>query len=232
MPRSHKNLTTGTGEYMKSTIRRLLVLSTVITLLQSGCVIGRRTIALPIPALDASTSVKGGVYIASITDNRVFENKPPVPSTPSVDGDVHTLSADQKAVMIGRQRNTYGMAMGDIALPAEDSVITRARLLLEEGLKRRGYQISPDASSPNSASISIDEFWAWFTPGFWNVSFESRVYCTITLKKLDGSFAVVVKGYGINHGQIASDANWQLAYDLAFRDFLSKLDVELDNIGY
>jgi len=176
--------------------------------------------------------MKGGFYIGAITDTRDFQNKPSDPSTPSVDGDVNALSQDQKGLMIGRQRNTYGMALGDIALPADDSVIKRTRLLLEEGLKHRGYQISADPSVPNCATVSINEFWAWFTPGFWSVSFEARVYCTITLKKPDGSVKLVVKGYGINRGQVASDANWQLAYDNAFRDFLSKFDAELEKVGY
>ena len=211
---------------------QVLVLSMVIALLQTGCVLGRRTIEIPIPIAEAPPSVKGEVHIASVIDNRVFRNKPRAPSIPSVDGDVDSFSADQKALMIGRQRNTYGMAMGDIALPAEDSVVIRAKLLLGEGLKRRGYRISSGASSPHSASISIDEFWAWFTPGFLSISFESRIYCTIVLRKSDGSFTVVVKGYGITRGQVASDANWQLAYDLAFRDFLSKLDAELDKVGF
>ena len=211
---------------------QILALALLGVLLQSGCVLGRRTIDLSIPSAAASPSLKGEISIASVVDKRIFENKPRVPSIPSVDGNVDLLTADQKALMIGRQRNTYGMAMGDIALPADDSVLKRAKLLLEEGLKRRGYRISSEADAPHSARISIDEFWAWFTPGFWSISFESRVYCTIELKRLDDTFTVIVKGYGVTHGQVASDANWQLAYDLAFRDFLSKLDAELEKVGY
>jgi uncharacterized lipoprotein YajG len=117
-------------------------------------------------------------------------------------------------------------------LPADDSVVERTRRLLEEGFRSRGYRIAHDSSAPNSASAIIDEFWAWFSPGFWSISFEARVYCTIKLTKSDGSSTIVVKGYGINKGQIASDANWQLAYQRAFQDFLSKLDSKLAQAGY
>ena len=204
----------------------LLILASVITILQTGCVVGRRTVVLPIPSLDAATAKKGVIYITSITDARTFQKKAAEPSMPSVKGN------SQKEIIIGRQRNTYGMAMGDIALPVDDSVIKRTRLLIEQGLQHRGYQISSDSNVPNTANISIDEFWAWFTPGFWSVSFEARVSCTINFKKADSSVNVIVKGYGINHGQVASDANWQEAYDLAFRDFLSKLDTELFKAGF
>jgi uncharacterized lipoprotein YajG len=210
----------------------LLPLGLVSLLLLTGCVTGRRSIALNVPTLAVSTAAKGAFHIAGVVDNRAFQNKPSDPSTPSVDGDVTALSAEQKATMIGRQRNTYGHAMGDIALPAGDSVIQRTRLLLEQGLKHRGYEISPDPSAPYSASVSIDEFWAWSTPGFLSLPFEARVYCTVILKKASDQSTVIVKGYGINHGQVASDGNWQLAYDAAFQDFLNKLDAELTKAGF
>ena len=212
--------------------QQFTVLALLIALLQTGCVTGRRTVSLPIPPLDAATTKKGEVYIASITDARIFQKKPAAPSTPSVKGNINSLTTAQKILMIGRQRNTYGVAMGDIALPADDSVIKRVKLLIEEGFQHRGYQITSDSSILNSASISIDEFWAWFTPGFWSVSFEAKVCCAITLKKPDSSVKLLVNGYGINRGQVASDANWQSAYDLAFRDFLSKLDAELFKVGF
>lgn len=211
----------------------LLLLALAVTVIQSGCVVGRRTVPLSIPAqATAPAANKGAIAITSVTDARVFQNKPTDPAVPSIDGDVGSMSADQKSGMIGRQRNTYGKAMGDIALPAGDSVVQRSRLLVEEGLKRRGYTISADASAPNTASVTIDEFWAWFSPGMFSVSFEARVYCTLTLKKADGSAKVTVKGYGINKGQVASDANWQLAYTRAFEDFLSKMNTELDKAGF
>jgi hypothetical protein len=34
--------------------------------------------------------------------------------------------------MIGRQRNGFGKAMGDMALPADDSVTKRTRLLVAD----------------------------------------------------------------------------------------------------
>jgi hypothetical protein len=83
---------------------------------QAGCVTGRRTFELPIAAHEVPAANKGRVYIGAVTDDRQFENRPSEPSTPSIDGDVTKLSAAQKDQMIGRQRNGFGKAMGDIAL--------------------------------------------------------------------------------------------------------------------
>jgi hypothetical protein len=224
---------TGDAQKVSFLMNKLLQVITVLFLiLLTGCVVGRRTVDLPVQSFSNSPEGKGEIFIGSIEDNRVFQNKPSDPSIPSIDGNVHSLTPKEKGMMIGRQRSGYGRAMGDVALPADDSVIERTRRLLEEGFRSRGYRIASDSSAQNSASATIDEFWAWFSPGFWSISFEARVYCTIKLTKSDGSSTIVVKGYGINKGQIASDANWQLAYQRAFQDFLSKLDSKLAEAGY
>ena len=37
-----------------------------------------------------------------------------------------------------------------------------------------------------------------------------------------------MKGYGINHGQVAKDANWQEAFDPAFEDFITNFGARWD----
>jgi hypothetical protein len=199
-------------------------------LLSSGCVVGRRTVDLTIPQATSYSESQDSISVGQVRDKRQFENKPSDPSTPSVDGDVTQLDSATKALMIGRQRNGYGKAMGDIALPKDRSVILLTRELLIESLKRNGYSVST-AESDKSVDVDIDEFWAWFSPGMWSVSFEARVYCTLVVKRKSDLKTVVIHGYGINKGQVASDANWQLAYQRAFEDFLSKSATELKGAG-
>jgi len=201
-------------------------------LLQSGCVTGRRSISLPVPSHDIPAATQGKVYIAAVTDDREFLNKPSDPSIPSIDGDVAKLSAQQKDHMIGRQRNTFGKAMGDIALPADDSVTKRVRLLVEQGLLRKGYEISTDPDLSRSVTVSVQEFWAWTTPGFFALTFEAKLSCSIAVTDGGGGVhTAIVKGYGLNHGQFAKDVNWQEAYDPAFEDFISNFGTEWENLG-
>src|SRR5271169_3394623 len=114
----------------------LALIATAVAL-QAGCVTGQRSFALAIPKHDNPAPTQGKVYIGAVTDDRTFQNKPSDPSTPSIDGDVSKLSAQQKDRMIGRQRNSFGKAMGDIALPTGESVTERTRLLVEQGLARK-----------------------------------------------------------------------------------------------
>jgi hypothetical protein len=201
----------------------------IAIVLQTGCVVGRRSFELPIQSHDIPTPTHGKVYIAAVTDDREFQNKPSDPSVPSIDGDVTKLSAEAKDQMIGRQRNTWGKAMGDIALPAGDTVTKRMRLLVEQGLMRKGYESSSDPNAPYVVNVSVKEFWAWTTPGMWTLTFEAKLSCTIVETDASGVHTAVVKGYGLNHGQFAKDANWQQAYDPAFEDFIANFGTQWGN---
>ena len=208
----------------------LLLLAAASALFNSGCVLGRRTVDLSIPHAASYPAALGAVTIGKIEDKRAFANKPSDPSTPSIDGDATQMDAATKSIMIGRQRNGYGRAMGDIGLPQGRSVEVLTRELLTESLKRNGYSVA-GKDSDRTVDAEINEFWAWFSPGMFAVTFESRVYCTLTVKRKSDAKTVVIRGYGINKGQVASDANWQLAYQRAFEDFLSKSSAELKAAG-
>lgn len=217
-------------------MKKLLIVSALISLVgafQTGCVVGRRTLALPVPtATTEAPAQKGTVYLESVTDDRHFENKPEAPSTPSIDGDVNTLSAEQRSMMVGRQRGGFGNAMGDIALPTGETVQKRATALFEQALKARGYSLSSDASTASTtAKIGVSEFWAWCTPWGFAISFEARVTCKIVLKTPVSPKEIVVSSFSRNLGQVISDANWQLAYTRAFEELLQKLDTELAAAG-
>jgi hypothetical protein len=197
--------------------------------LVSGCVTGTRSISLGVTPADSYSKnpSKGTAAIGLITDDRTFQNNPDEPSTPSVKGDVNALTPAAKSTYIGRQRNTYGHAMGDIALPDGGTVQGKVAELLGEGLKRQGFELADPAKADSVVSAGIQEFWSWGTPGFAVLTFEARISCTVTVTRGAKHSTFVVKGYGKNHGQIAKDGNWQEAWDLAFTDFLKNLDEQL-----
>jgi hypothetical protein len=205
----------------------LLVAALALIGLASGCVTGQRSLGVDVPPAESYSKSpgKGSIAIGPVSDARVFENKPDSPSTPSVNGDVKLLSAEAKNTFIGRQRNTWGHAMGDIVLPQGQTVQAKVTDLLREGLKRKGYEVVE--SAPNSVSAEVQQFWTWVTPGFFALSFEAQISCKVTVTAGGKQTSFVVKGYGLNHGQFASDSNWREAYDIAIQDFLKNLDAGL-----
>ncbi|MCD8483489.1 MAG: YajG family lipoprotein [Verrucomicrobia bacterium] len=186
---------------------------------------------MEIPSLKPRDLNGLSVAISEVQDGRVFQNRPPNPSTPSIDGDVTKMSAMERSRMIGRQRNAYGKAMGDVALPGDVTVEQKVQQLVEEGLRARGYQIR-DSESDYSVSVKVEEFWGWFTPGMFYVTFEARIKCAVKIDGEEKSEVITVVGYGENKAQVASDANWQLAYRRAFEDFLDNFSKELEKKGF
>jgi hypothetical protein len=201
--------------------------------LTSGCVSGTRSIGLGVPSADSYSKNpgKGTVAIGPISDDRTFENHPDDPSTPSVKGDVNDLTPAARSTYIGRQRNSYGHGMGDIALPDGGTVQGKLAELLSEGLKRRGFEFADPAKADSVVTAGIQQFWSWTTPGFVVLTFEAHISCTVTISRGGKQSTFVVKGYGKNHGQIAKDGNWKEAWDIAFADFLASLDQQLASAG-
>lgn len=189
----------------------------VVLLLMSGCAVTRSEMRLTVPA-PGSAVVSGGqpLVIDSVRDVRVFEVDPPDPSTPSLkEGAKYALDAQGRKQAIARKRNTYGMAMGDIVLPADENVETLTRQLLSNAFAAHGYSVVDAAAAPADAthvSADIKQFWAWFTPGFWSATIEAHIKTLLMIAGPSGQRKLTVTGYGRNAVQTGREANWQLAY--------------------
>jgi hypothetical protein len=60
------------------------------------------------------------------------------------------------------------------------------------------------------------------------LTFEAKIQCTISVSNASGVQNEIVNGYGINHGQVAKDGNWQEAFDPAFEDFMTNFGTQWD----
>ena len=202
-----------------------------LSFLLGGCATGTRHLNLTVDDFPNDKTTSGKIAIATITDSRQFEDKPKSPSTPSVDGTLSETSKEKLATLIGRQRNGYGMALGDIALPEGQTVQDEVRSLLRTGLESRGYTVVEDGAAPVTVNVDIERFWAWFSPGFASVGFESQIQTNLQFRDEGLVKQVLVSAYGINRGQYASNANWELAFKRAMNNYLEELDKALDSEG-
>lgn len=202
-------------------------------LMLGACATSRSTLSLQLPAQGTVVTGDKVAQIESVTDARRFEADPDDPSTPSLKkGEQYALDAAGRDKAIARKRNGYGMAIGDILLEGDATVTSLTRELVAQGLRERGYRVlGPDEPAPDGTvpvRVAVDEFWAWFTPGFWAATIEARVRTGITLP--DGRKAEVL-GYGENTVQSGRDRNWQEAYERAFADYREKLRAALQAAG-
>lgn len=156
-----------------------------------------------------------------------------IPARPLKKGASYRLDADQRKQAIARKRGGFGQAFGDILLQS-GTVESLTRELVTHALASRGYSVQPAGQAPADAphvSVDIRQFWAWFTPGMWSASIEARVETLLHIVGPRGDRTLDVQGYGYNAIQVARDANWQLAYQRAFEDYLKKFDKAAGNNG-
>lgn len=186
----------------------------------SGCATNRgiMDVQLDVPLDPASGQA---VKIVRVTDLRKFELAPRAPSVPSLKGgEIDDPAITSRA--IARKRNGYGKALGDILLPEGRTVEDLVRESLTKALREAGYRVVAAEGTAKAIPIEadIEQFWSWFTPGFWALSleFEAKVQIKGNLPSYkDGS---LVRGYVLLHSQAATTAAWQ-----------NTIQKGLDNLG-
>lgn len=157
-------------------------------LLFSGCATKRGEVALQVPTAKTEIAPSNGkqIYINSVVDKRVFELKPAEPSTPSLDPS-EAQSDAVKARAVGRKRNGYGMALGDILLNENQSVSSVIKDSLKEALTDKGYRVieAKEQITPQTyiADVKIIKFWSWMNMGFWALTLSCEIETNVDIKQ-------------------------------------------------
>ncbi|GAB2583135.1 hypothetical protein GCM10027066_25760 [Dyella jejuensis] len=148
--------------------------------------------------------------IGKITDDRVFEDAPDEPSTPSLGfGGVGKATDDVKARAVARKRNTYGKALGDVLLQPGQTVESVIRENLMAAFQQAGYQVKSvgDAGpAPLVVDVRITKFWAWFDPGFWAITLNDNIATDLIFH--GAGAPVVVSTHVEDKRQAATDDAW------------------------
>lgn len=173
------------------------------------------------------------ILIRSVTDERVFEQSPSEPSTPSLGGEGATLaSADTKARAIGRKRGGFGKALGDVLLENGQTVAGVVRENLTNALKQAGYRTTSNAAEAGPAPVIIDvrikQFWAWIQPGFWALTLHADI--TTNLEVSGNASPTVVSVNTQDSRQIVTDSSWIEIVDQALKDYREQAIVKSANL--
>ena len=207
----------------------ILILFVISLLMVNGCATNRGILDVRLTLPENSLSDLN-VKIVRVTDKRKFELSPNKASIPSLKGgEVNDKSITARA--IARKRNSYGKALGDILLPEGRTVEDLVREAVVLSFRESGYRVineeDPMFSSAIPIEADIDEFWAWFTPGFWAVSLEFK--SALKLKGNVGSFqdGGEVKSYVILHSQGAGTRAWSNTINKGIEDLVNKIKERL-----
>lgn len=138
---------------------RIAIYSVAASIL-AGCALGRTTVDVSAPQGTNPTTGKY-VRIDSVQDKRIFTVKPPSADMASLDPDEDSSDAS-KARAIGRKRNGYGKALGDVVLPEGKTASGLVENALATGFQEAGYivvkQGDPQLCRRRSGDSTINRF--------------------------------------------------------------------------
>lgn len=109
--------------------------------------------------------------------------------------------------MAGRQRNSFGKAMGDIALPASQ--------------KSADENTRPPLAAATAPAPRFRSSGPGSRHGRRYIQSAAVCPCRMTVSNGGGSRSFTIKGANSDGGQIASNTNWNQACERAFADFLT-----------
>lgn len=148
----------------------------------SACAVTRSEVAIP---SQSSPQPEMGAAVALLppVDARHFEAAPKIPSIPSLKEPAQINDTEITARAVGRKRNGYGMAMGDVLLTPPQTASTLVGDAVKAGLRDSGYRVvepnDPAFASAPKISVRINEFWTWITPGFGSIKLDNVTKLTI-----------------------------------------------------
>lgn len=179
----------------------------------SACAAGHSEIQLTQASPVATANPQGvPVKIVTVKDARYFDPSPPNPETPSLaQEDFNNQSLRDRA--IGRKRNGYGMAMGDVVLPEGTTVAGVVKTAVSNGFAAAGYRIvEPGQAGYDQATpveLRIKQFWCWFSPGFWEVKVSNVAEVDISGAPKPAADRLTVRGGASEGTMAATESRWQ-----------------------
>jgi len=197
--------------------------------LLTGCAASRSEIRRGSPQMTMPSSAENAsgriAVIRTITDERHFEQAPGDPSTPSLGFEgADKASAAIKSRAIGRKRNSFGKAMGDVLLKPGKTVTGVVRKNTAAALEQAGYRVedsAPTGSNPLIIDIHIKKFWAWFQPGFWAITLNTNIS---TVFDLSGAAApTTIDVHAKESRMAATDSAWMEIIQKALTEYRSQV---------
>lgn len=207
---------------MPSVLAALVLIS-----LLTGCAATRSTFDVQSTPPTSQASGKTFIKLTEVRDLRQFEAAPRNPSTPSLQDANEIKNPAITSRAIARKRGGYGNAMADILLPEGRTVQQLVRETVTKAVSERGYAVvdsgSPEYAAALPLQVDIQQFWAWFSPGFWQISLEFEGIVILRSEALVGDKADRIRGYAILKGMVASDAEWKEVVQLGVADLGAKI---------
>ena len=203
------------GRGMKKLFKTIILLFAASFIL-TGCAFSRSE-------LDLSEAISNDIQTAEnektviidkYTDHRTFATNASTPDQPTYDpGEV--FNDEVKSKLIGRKRNGYGKALGDVVLAKNLTTEKIVKNIVSKAFSDAGYSVVTE--DPNNkavhVNIDLDKFWSWVDLGFWTVGVQANINYSLELTYGNKSETINTYVVGEERSAIAvTPGLWKEAY--------------------
>jgi hypothetical protein len=214
-----------------NSLSKKILCSFAAAIILTGCATSRSVLDVQVPTGQAIAASGKQVYINSVTEKRDFQVKPPTPDIPSLDP-----SEDQndsiKSRAVGRKRNGYGKAMGDMLVKEGETVQSITYKSIREAFVEKGYSVlsNKDQITQDTYIVdaTIDKFWAWMNPGFWSITLSSEISTDLTIQSGKISTPQKISVKAADSYQVATDGNWTEIIQKSLKLYIEELKSKLN----
>lgn len=170
------------------------------------------------------------VFINAAVDKRVFQINPSSPDVPSLDPS-ENLDDSIKQRAIGRKRNGFGKALGDLLLKDGQSIESLTTSSIRQAFVEKGYtvvsnkeQIGKDTFVVNA---NIEKFWAWMNPGFASITLSTEISTELDIKSASNISKEKIYVKAADGFQLGTKSNWIEVINRALRLYVDDLKSKL-----
>ncbi|MEI7431824.1 MAG: flagellar biosynthesis protein [Betaproteobacteria bacterium] len=204
-----------------------LIVALLACLTLGGCATSRSALDVSVPAASNVSQPNGKtVFINSAVDKRSFQTAPSTPEIPSLDPS-EDQSDKVRLRAIGRKRNGFGKALGDILLKEGSTVETMTSASIAQAFSDNGYRVIANKNEATNETFivdaSINKFWAWMNPGMWAITLSTEISTDLTIKSSNGSEIKKVSVKASDNYQVGTESNWIEVIDKALRLYVDDL---------
>jgi hypothetical protein len=209
---------------------KLVIVSIFFALTVSACATSRSVITVEAPAGEQPKS-SHFAKITDVRDLRQFSVNPGDPSQPSLGSEEDIRDPKIIGRAVGRKRNGYGMALGDVAVQEGTSVAGLVRDAARKALQDRGYvvveQNSPQYSGALPLTLDVQQFWTWISLGMFEGTFTLDATVGMNGNGLVAANPTVIKSQTVVTLMAGTDAIWTRTVQTGLNDLVEKMKAQI-----
>lgn len=211
--------------------KHLRILASLLAInLLGACATSRSALDVQAPAGQPGAANGKQVFINAAVDKRLFQINPSSPEVPSLDpSENQDDSIKQRA--IGRKRNGFGKALGDILLKDGQSIESLTTSSIRQAFVEKGYTVISNKEQISKDTFVVDanieKFWAWMNPGFASITLSTEISTELDIKSASNNSKEKIYVKAADGFQLGTESNWIEVINRALRLYVDDLKSKL-----